>query len=490
MFTLSDIQYERYKTDVTEEYRVNEYFTYPLDEQNVLVTTRHRTWVILDPSDYELLAEEQVEEDPELYSLLADLGILITQRNMNSIVEMLRDRYSFMIKPPLLLILVPTNRCNNRCLYCHAKSELATDQTWDMPEEILYTTLDFFMSVPDYGHPRVIEFQGGEPLLKYPTIQKAMDYTMGVASQKKIKVKFQMVSNLTAMTDEIASDIRRRGNIGLTSSFDGPEEVHNQHRFYVSGKGTYDRVIYWVKRLREEHGIHVGLMPTITTNHLGREKELIDEYVKLGANGVVLRPVHSQGTHERAQHVRLTGVQYAQFFQTCVDYIIELNKSGTPFIENETAILLSNMLTTKTDFMCIRRPCGAGSSQITVDEKGDIVLCDVGRTVDMMHVGNVMTHTYDEVVTSEAARLIRTIDSSTLPKCNACAFNSFCGHCAVRSIREHGSPLPEGPNDFECDTYMEIFPYLFKQLKDPVAGPILYSWFQEQQLGIDVSTPV
>ncbi len=478
MFTQFEMISKTEPNLLNAQYRVNEYFTYPLADNKNLVTTRHSAWIILDDQDYGLLLEERVEESPDLYAALQGLGIILTEGNLPDVVQTVRNRYTHLVGVPKTLILVPTNRCNARCTYCHSKSELATDTSWDMDEELLYQTLDFFLSVPNTGGHREIHFQGGEPLIRYDLIQKGMDYAMEKAEQSGIEgMNFTIVSNMTLMNDKIAEDIKTRGNVSLGSSLDGPEFINDKQRFLASGKGMFQKTTFWIKKLKQEYKLHVNVMPVLTVNHIGYEKELIDQYLDLGLSGVYLKYVNVQGAHERAYSLKFTPDQYIDFWKKGLEYILEINKTGNFFIEGDTMVMLQNVLLDTQDYMCLQRPCGAGTSMLTVDQKGDIFLCDLGRSIDLMKFGNVMTHTYDEVVTSESARMLRGIASETLPKCNSCVFSGYCGHCAVRSIREHGSPLPEGPDDFECEVALQRWPYLFRKLMDdPQDSAIMTSW--------------
>lgn len=249
-------RYGRYGPPDGRGYAENEHFTYRLDAKHILLTTRHRAWVILNPQEYELFLRRRVGEKPELYALLEDLGLILTPRNAKDIATLHCQRYGFLHQPPALFIMVPTNRCNMACVYCHAKAQPVSAKEQDMSEEVRYKTVDFFFSVPRQGRGEIrIEFQGGEPLLRYDLVQKAMDYVMESVEAEGLETQFAIVSNLTLMTDEIAADIKTRGNVHLCSSLDGPPIVHDKQRVYSGGKGTYADVVYWAKRLKEEYDI-------------------------------------------------------------------------------------------------------------------------------------------------------------------------------------------------------------------------------------------
>jgi His-Xaa-Ser system radical SAM maturase HxsB len=479
MLTYFKGQYNRYGPPDGRGYTLNEYFTYRLDEKHILLTTRHRAWVILEPREYELFLRHRVEEEPALYALLEDLGLILTPRNAEDIATIHCQRYAFLHRPPSLFIMVPTNRCNMACVYCHAQAQAVSRKEWDMSEETLYKTVDFFFSVPRQGRKEIrIEFQGGEPLLRYDLVQKAIDYTLQQAEKEGLDASFRLVSNLTLMSDEIARDIKARGNINLSSSLDGPPAVHDRQRVYPNGRGTYEDVVGWAEKLKEEYKIAVPFLPTFTRNAIGHEREIVDEYIERGVNSLYLRPVNYTGrAYERNyQEVGLTSEEVITVWKATLDYILERNKAGQPFRETETAYLLGNMLVPSHAFMCLRRPCGCGISQVTVGHDGTIHGCDGGRSVPMLIMGNVLTDTYDEVFTSDTAMALRTLAAETLPECQTCPFGPYCGYCVARGINQHGSPIPDVPLDFECHIYNEMLPYLFRRLLNREEAAILNSW--------------
>ncbi len=461
-----------------ERYTENEHFTYRLDAENVLLTTRHRAWVILDPQEYELFLRRRLNETPALYALLEDLGLILTPRNAQDIATLHCRRYAFLHRPPSLFIMVPTNRCNMACIYCHAKAQAVSSQEWDMSDEVLVKTVDFFFSVPRQGRQEVrIEFQGGEPLLRYDLVQKAMDYATQRAEAEELKISFAIVSNLTLMTDEIAADLKARGNVRLCSSLDGPPAVHNQQRVYAGGKGTHADVVRWATRLKEEYDIFVPFLPTFTRHGLGHEREMVDEYLARGVNTLYLRYVNDTGrAHESREPLGVSPAEFVASWQRTLDYVLQKNRQGHDLREGRTAYLLRNLLDPEHAYMCLRRPCGCGVAQVTVGHDGAIHGCDGGRSVEMLQMGNVLSDSYDEVFASDTAMALRTVASETLAGCQTCPFGSYCGYCMARGVNQHGNPIPDVSLDFECRIYRQMIPYLFRKLLSTEEAAILNRW--------------
>jgi|GEM_PF-711092 len=478
MLTYFRGRYQRYGLPDGQGFTPNEYFTYRLDEDHILLTTRHRAWVILNLVEYELFLRHRLEENVALYALLEDLGLILTPRNVRDIATIHCQRYAFLHQPPSLFIMVVTNRCNMACVYCHAQAQTVDQKNWDMSEEVLHKTVDFFFSVPRGGHRDLrIEFQGGEPLLRYDLLQKAMDYAEQRGRQMGIETSFSIVTNLTLMTNEIAADIKRRDNVTLCSSLDRPPIVHDRQRRFPNGAPTHGHVIRWAKRLDEEYGIRVPFLPTFTRNGLGYEREIVDEFQERGMSSLYLRYVNRTGrAHESGYDIGLSAAEYVSAWRKTLGYVLDKNRAGCPMREDKTAHLLRNMLVPTSDYMCLRRPCGCGISQVTVGHDGAIYGCDGGRSVPMLTLGNVLTDSYDAVYTSPTAIALRSLAGETLPKCQTCVFSPYCGYCVARGINQHDTPMPHTALDFECQVYGAMLQDLFQQLLIRQDATILTGW--------------
>jgi radical SAM protein with 4Fe4S-binding SPASM domain len=221
----------------------------------------------------------------------------------------------------------------------------------------------------------------------------------------------------------------------------------------------------------------VPFLPTFTVNGLGREKEIVDEYIARGVTAMNLRYVNCTGrAYESGYEIGLTAEEFVQAWKVALDYSLEQNRNGQRFFEQQAAFLLSNMLNATFAYMCLRRPCGCGVSQVTVGHDGAIHGCDGGRSVPLLVMGNVLTDTYDEVFTSDTALALRTIASETLPQCQSCPFGPYCGYCVARGINQHGNPIPNVPRDFECHIYSQMIPHLFQKLLNREEALLLNQW--------------
>lgn len=470
--------YGRYEPGV-KPYRCNEIFSQPVSDTHYLVTTRQRAWVLLTRDEYVALLQRRVHEDEALYALLEDLGVILTERNLEDVARLYAHRYSFLYRSPGLFIMVPTNRCNMACRYCHAEAGTAGDHSLDMTEETAYKAVDFFLTVPSVHERKhlTIEFQGGECLLRWDLVRKTMNYASARCKELGYSCAFNMVTNLVGMTDEIASELHERKNVRVCSSLDGPQAVNDQQRVFHNSAGTYDRHRVWVDRLQNEYDCSVGCLPTLTKNNLGYETELVDEYRRMGQKSIYLRYVSEVGrAHSTSPELGLSAAEYLAIWNKCLDYILSLHAQGEALQERKTAELLGNMLNPRFSYMCMRRPCGLGLHQVVVDQQGNICGCDQTRSNPMYHLGNVHTDTYESCFTSETARSMRSLVPEAHPRCQACAFSPYCGYCVARGSRQHNSPLQKTPEDFECQVYSGMLFQMFRRLSDDAYAAVLNRW--------------
>lgn len=474
---------------IDEFYTFNEYFTYDVGDEQVLLTTRHRAWVVLTKEEYGLVRAKRVHEDPALYKTLINLNIILTKGNIKNAAKQYGDKYEFTRRAPSLHIVVPTHRCNLVCAYCHARSHPnACKKETDMDEDLAKMTIDFMFSIPRGGYKQQnVEIQGGEALLRWDICQYMIEYTKKKSeSLGWKKPSFVIGTNLTLMDKDILGEIDRDFKQGyhwnISSSLDGPRHIHNAHRKYPNGKGSYDDVIYWIRLLKSDYPhLFSSCIPTVTKAGIGHEKEIINEYLKHKLTNIKLRHVNFTGrTFDQVRAGRhdlfVNAEEYFNFWKKCVEYVISVNKKGTYFVETTAQIFLNHILTIRADYMCIRKPCGAGISQLEFNYDGTIHACDGARSVEHLKLGNVREHKYNEIITSDKCRIFRQICSESLPKCVDCAWGAYCGYCIGRGLNQHGNLYPKMMRDFECQLFGRQIPYLFKKLMDPKEREILMKW--------------
>lgn len=387
-----------------------------------------------------------------------------------------RDSKSYLFSSTSLHIFVLTNACNMKCVYCQAQNGRSVP-TGMMSKEIAKKAVDIALSSPE--NYLSFEFQGGEPLLNFETIKYIVKYTK---SQKRKKiVEFNIVSNLTLMTEEIAEFIKEH-NIGFSTSLDGDEALHNKNRMFLNNIGTYSSVINGMNILKK-HNINFGAIQTTTRNSLNKGKAIVDKYVELGLTNVFIRNLTPLGCAFNSwNEIGYKTDEFVEFYKECFNYILQLNMQGIQLKEGTASIMLSKIFSgIPINYMELRSPCGAGVGQIAYYYDGNIYTCDEGRMLaemgdDSFKLGNV-DNLYSELINSnncKAACISSVLES--LPNCCDCVYNPYCGTCPVVNLALSKDIFNKEPNDYKCKIYKGIFDTIFTALQDNKKEEILKTW--------------
>jgi len=136
--------------------------------------------------------------------------------------------------------LVLTAECNLRCGYCYQNAK----KPLRMPWETLRAALD--LALGSAGFEVGVYFLGGEPLLEFPAIRRAVEYLEKNRPRGR-RFSYGISTNGTLWTDEICAfliDNRFETQI----SFDGVPDAQKSR-----GEETFDVLDRLLDRLREEH---------------------------------------------------------------------------------------------------------------------------------------------------------------------------------------------------------------------------------------------
>jgi len=184
-----------------------------------------------------------------------------------------------------MILLEVTERCNLRCAYCiygpHYK-EKRNHGTRDMDPIIAHKAIDHLARSCDLKDKVGITFYGGEPLLCTPLIKSCVEYAKRILPDKKLG--FSITTNATLMTPDIGRFLFKEG-FSVRVSIDGPQEIHDEYRKDIQGKGTFDRTLSGLKTLCDIYGqdnnkvgLSMVLGPPYTPDRVSQIAELWNLY--------------------------------------------------------------------------------------------------------------------------------------------------------------------------------------------------------------------
>ncbi len=383
---------------------------------------------------------------------------------------------AYVRRGPGLHIMVLTLRCNHKCLYCQAGAAGAAARGTDMDISAVHTSLDFALNAPGPG--LTVEFQGGEPLLNWAALREAVIYGERKAEAAGKEIKFALVSNFSLMTEEKASFLIRHG-VALCTSLDGPADLHDRNRPLRHGAGgSHALTVKWIKYFQKRCGKDSDCGPsallTVSRYSLGREREIIDEYARLGLHSIFIRPLTPIGFARNVWATAgYTSGEFSQFYCKSLARVVELNKKGI-FLKEKTAFLILKKVLGFEDnkYVDLRCPCGAGLGQLTYNFNGDIYTCDEARMLawqgdPLFRAGNIFKDTYAGVVSSAAVKACAAASSlDSQPMCARCVWRPYCGVCPVYNYQTQGSLWGYMPANERCKFLKGVFEVVFNLLKN------------------------
>ena len=418
---------------------------------------------------FTMLTEEEYRNlllknlDKELFLDLESKGVIITSKNIDVIAGHFRRRRQVVYQGPNLHIVIPTLRCNQVCLYCHAASRRMDAKDCDMDKETAKKTVEFIFQTP--SRPITIEFQGGEPLVKFDIIKYMHKYANELNKKYEKDIRFSIVSNLTLMDDK-KLDFITKNIIGLCTSLDGPKYVHDKNRKMIGGSGSYNLVTNWIQTFNQgykEGYAKLNALATITRHSLPYPKEIIDEYKDLGLRGVWLRWVDPFGFAGFAwDKISYSAEEFLEFWKKGVDYVYDELKG---FKELSSLILLRKIFARyEPAFLDILNPCGAGIGQMAYMHDGSIYSCDEGRMYggDFFKLGNV-NQSFSKVMSSPKMCSLIASSVSESYFCDHCVYQPYCGVCPVWNFADTGTVVPKLSMDLRCKILTGQFDYLINK---------------------------
>jgi His-Xaa-Ser system radical SAM maturase HxsB len=467
----------------------------PVAGNRMLVVNEVGEFIFLDRPTFERFVAYDLDPASGIFLDLKGKHF-VTDTAVTPVIELLATKYrtkrEFLKSFTGLHMVVITLRCNQRCNYCHASSQPTDQQRWDMTRETAINVVRKIMESPSDNIK--IEFQGGEPLLNFAAVKTVVQEAKRLNRKKNKHLCFVICTNLTLIDAPTLEYLKKEG-VTISTSLDGPQEIHDRHRLMRNGEGSYERFMANLQFSRSILG-HDGVSPlmTATQEGLNHFKEIIDEYAAHGFQGIFLRHVNPYGYARGAEHRQSFAYcmeEFVEAYKKALLYIIELNLAGFPLVEGYACILLSRILTPfPTGFVDLQSPTGAGINGVVYDFNGDVYPSDEARMLAKMgdrrfYLGNVNRDSYLDIFNSPVLQeLIEVSCVETLPGCHSCPLQPYCGADPVRNYAIQGDLVGHRPTSDFCMKHKAIIEFLLELIDrdDPEVMDVFWSWITHRTL--------
>jgi uncharacterized protein len=138
----------------------------------------------------------------------------------------------------LHLILMPTEACNFRCVYCYEDFKYRRMEPW-----VVEAVRRWIASRAPRLRSLHLSWFGGEPLLARGVIRTLMgDSASLAAANPDLLVTSNATTNGYLLTPTVLTELVDLGVTGYQISFDGPREHHDRKRVLAGGGGSFDRI--------------------------------------------------------------------------------------------------------------------------------------------------------------------------------------------------------------------------------------------------------
>lgn len=321
------------------------------------------------------------------------------------------------------LTLFVDHQCNLRCTYCYTGRKFNRKMSREVLDKALRLALASLDSHLD------ISFFGGEPLLRFDLIRQADEIvTRAISgSARPTTLRWLLNTNATLLTDEILDWLMPPRVANVFVSMDGPRDVHDRCRLDTSGKGTYDRVLQGISKLRAR-GLPFRVLAVVGTESAGDVGRILAELLGLGAEQVHLSANFRDDWDEAAIERLRDGLRIA-----AEHWMAEFRAGRTCQVEPLHTKILTHL---KGGVPCPSR-CLLGGHEFTVVPSGNIYPC-AQMVGEDRHEELVIGHVdrgLDQVRIAQLSELKDRIETTCAP----CALRDRCqSHCGCRHLALSG----------------------------------------------------
>ncbi|WP_238912021.1 His-Xaa-Ser system radical SAM maturase HxsB [Achromobacter xylosoxidans] len=442
-------------------------------------------YVFLNKEQAELLAQGRVSNLP--LSMQADLKAryFIASDSGTGTCRLLASRQAAkretVTSGPSLHIIVPTLQCAHSCQYCQVSRSLADTGHTISHKDLLAACDSIFESK---APTLTIEFQGGDPLLRFDLVREAVIRIQQRNRTERRQLRFVIASTLHQLTPDMC-DFLAQHSVFLSTSIDGPAELHNRNR-PIPGRNSYERTVAGIELARNRLGKDaVAALMTTTKASLAHPEAIVDEYVKLGFQEIFVRPLSSYGFAKRNQ--LLLGYKPAQFYdfyRRALDRVLHWNKQGIALREVYASIILNKILSPfDSGYVDLQSPTGAGQSVLVYNYDGFVYPSDEARMLaesgdSSLRLGPI-GNTLASLQHSDVQRmLIASSQVELMSDCRNCTYQTFCAPNPVDAQAQFGK-MEVSPHLTEhCQRHKWLFDYFFSAVREADTDrlDLFHSW--------------
>mgnify|MGYP000958706882 CR=1 FL=1 len=267
---------------------------------------------------------------------------------------MLGAEGKFLLKAPLCVSIITTNRCNLRCRHC---INSATPETHD--DSLSTNDIKSIIDQCRISGVETIEFNGGEFFVRADN-QELLDYAVNS------RMSISITTNGTLIDESWAR--KYQGKISLLRiSLDS--HIKSIHDDFRGVHGAFERTTNNI-RLLKECGYHITILSTITKSRLVSFGDFLNYIANLGVDGLHTTMLIPAGRGHNLNDEVLTPVQHELFLKQYREYKQKYSNKMAILEESPQTCLLEDYV--HDGIPC---KCGAAFTEVVVLDDGYVLPC-------------------------------------------------------------------------------------------------------------------
>ncbi|MDD4761911.1 MAG: radical SAM protein [Candidatus Pacebacteria bacterium] len=349
-----------------------------------------------------------------------------------------------------------STECNINCDYCYHKILRILPEKINVMEDKILLNVIKNLSESKQNFFKFI-WHGGEPTLAgVDFYERAIKHQKCVLKDRKFYNSIQ--TNGIAINSEWC-DFLKKYDFSAGVSLDGPKKIHDKHRRFLDGKGTFDEVMKSIKLMSEKE-INVGIVAVVTKESLGCEEEMLDFFCQNNLFRLNFSPAADFRENGELEDYSINPNQWGRFLFN----IFKLwTKRNDPRLKIQLFDSLIQGLIGGESKLCVcRKDC---SEFISINHKGEAFFC--GRLLDRedFMIGDLNKNPIDYIFRNGG--MLNDIQRRI-----ACS-DRMCEKCRWLEMCHNGCPvhrLKMGTNSFGhfyfCESMKIILPEIERYLDD------------------------
>lgn len=354
----------------------------------------------------------------------------------------------------LTLVVTPKGiRCPLGCDYCYNADPLLPRSTSSpsMSLDTLDTLLRSFMQYPQ-GKYEII-WHGGEP-----TLAGIAFYEHVLQTQRQLVTELSLSAPVenhiqtsgVLITEEWAKFFRaNKFKVGI--SIDGPQDIHNTHRKYPNGRGSFEDAMRGALILKKA-GVSLGVGAVVTKKMLDEPIRVFD-FMRKRFRIFDFSPCFTAISTGGIWTQEVTPADYARFVKTVFDYWFELDDPAIRIRSFRHYVAAALGHTPKICSMA-----NGCHKYLSVDSIGKVYPCGRLHGIPTLCFGSIQDQTFEQILQRPDYLAYQVQAHSLADDCNTCEWKFACNNgCTAARYTETGVILTKTPF---CEATKEILEHV------------------------------